>query len=223
MEKVLIVGGRSGLGKSIAEDLKVDYVIETLSRTKSDSNEFTHHIVNAITPDALRVYFQSHDPYDHLIITAADTLVGGIKNLTDEQTRHTIDNKLLLSYLSARDIPWKKSLTFFSGYFSVRPGPASSLLTAINASIEGLTRGLAIEFAPARVNCISPGTIDGGHWERTDADVRHKVMEGASRRSLLGKPGTPKDVVKAVRFSMECEYLTAEVIYVDGGSRIGIA
>ncbi|EPQ5780200.1 SDR family oxidoreductase [Citrobacter koseri] len=51
------------------------------------------------------------------------------------------------------------SLTLTYGFLSSRPKSEAAVQSAINATLEGLTRGLALEFAPVRVNCVSPGLI----------------------------------------------------------------
>ncbi len=65
--------------------------------------------------------------------------------------------------------------------------------------------------------------MQGGLWDRVDENTRKKGMENASRRSLLGRPGSYNDIVTAVRFAIDCEYLTGEVLFVDGGLRFGHA
>ncbi|PHM69745.1 SDR family oxidoreductase [Xenorhabdus kozodoii] len=221
MERVLVVGGLSGIGKSVVECLQEKFIVETLSRRKSTQHKIKHHTIDAAEPDALKNYFFSSEKYDHLVITAADTPIGGIYSLSDEKAKYAITNKLWLAYVAARDIPWKKSLTFISGYLSARPGENTTLQSAINAGIEGMTRGIALEKAPARVNCISPGTIDAGLWDKVAPDIRQKTMEKVSKRTLVGHAGLPKNIAQAVKFAIECDYLTAEIIYVDGGARFG--
>jgi NAD(P)-dependent dehydrogenase (short-subunit alcohol dehydrogenase family) len=139
MKRVLIIDGSSGMGKAIANSLKDSFEVETLSRNASKS-EFKHHIVDVVSPGLLIEHFKNSKPYDHLIVTAADSALGGIKDLENEQIKHTIENKLLLSIIAARDIPRTKTLTLFSGYLSIRPNYNTSLQSALNSSIEGLTR-----------------------------------------------------------------------------------
>jgi NAD(P)-dependent dehydrogenase (short-subunit alcohol dehydrogenase family) len=223
MERVLVVGGLSGIGKSVVEYLKRDFTVETLSRREniSDSNKIKHHSIDATVPHALKDYFSSFETYEHVVVTAGDTPMGSLYLLSDDDARYAIINKFWLSYIAARDIPWRKSLTFISGTLSVRPGENAALQSAINAGIEGMTRSIALECAPARVNCISPGVIDAGRWEKVAQDTRQKTMESAAKRTLVGYVGNPQHIAQTVKFVIECDYLTAEVIYVDGGSRFG--
>lgn len=84
------------------------------------------------------------------------------------------------------------------------------------AAILALTRQLALELAPTvRANAVIPGpalrphSYDDAKYERTAA------------KTLLGRWGTPEEVGHAVRFLCEADYITGEIITVDGGQRFG--
>jgi len=78
-----------------------------------------------------------------------------------------------------------------------------------------LTRQLALELAPAvRVNAVAPGPVlppPGYPAER---------LQRAAERTLLGRWGRPEDVAKAVLFLIRSDFITGEVITVDGGERL---
>ena len=70
---------------------------------------------------------------------------------------------------------------------------------------------LAGDLAPeVRVNCIAPGAIMAAPWE---AEHFASVIE----RVPLGRGGSPQDVAKALMFLVQSEYLSGQVINVDGG------
>lgn len=77
-----------------------------------------------------------------------------------------------------------------------------------------LTRQLALELAPSvRVNAVSPGPVlppTGMSAERAEA---------IGRATLLGRWGRPQDVAQAVRYLIEADYVTGDVVTVDGGER----
>lgn len=83
------------------------------------------------------------------------------------------------------------------------------------AAIVQMTRGLAHALAPAvRVNAVAPGVVllpDG--WAEEDA-------EHLRTTTPLERLGTPEDVAGAVIYLLEADYVTGEVITVDGGRRI---
>ena len=78
-----------------------------------------------------------------------------------------------------------------------------------------LTRGLARELAPIRVNAVSPGAIDT--WGMT---VEEK--QDFTKRTLLKRVGQPVDIASVIAFlaSDEASYITGETVHVDGGSRL---
>ena len=102
-----------------------------------------------------------------------------------------------------------------------------------------LTRTLAWELAPTRVNGIAPGPIlppnegdgdppkgdagtaaDGppkGDPERRDIDASLQAAIDATR---LGRLGAPEEIAHAVRFLLEADYVTGEIIHVDGGRHL---
>lgn len=82
-------------------------------------------------------------------------------------------------------------------------------------ALTALTRTLAREMAPLRVNGVAPGPI----LESTDGSdgSRHQAAIDAT---LLGRAGTPEEVADAVRFLLTAEYITGDVLFVDGGRHL---
>lgn len=82
------------------------------------------------------------------------------------------------------------------------------------AGMQALTRQLALELAPAiRVNAVAPGIV-----LPPDGYTQAKI-EAAAQRTLLKRWGTPEDVGRAVLFLVESDFVTGEIIRVDGGER----
>lgn len=83
------------------------------------------------------------------------------------------------------------------------------------AGLLALTQQLALELAPAiRVNAIAPGLVlpPDGYTEKQIADTAKHV--------LLKRWGSAEDVVRAVRYLVEADFVTGEVMVVDGGQHI---
>jgi NAD(P)-dependent dehydrogenase (short-subunit alcohol dehydrogenase family) len=94
----------------------------------------------------------------------------------------------------------------FAGYIAHSVGKAGLL---------ALTRQLALELAPAvSVNAVAPGPV------LAPPDYSHEQIARVARRTLKGRWGVPQDVADAVRFLVESDYITGEVIVVDGGERM---
>jgi NAD(P)-dependent dehydrogenase (short-subunit alcohol dehydrogenase family) len=86
------------------------------------------------------------------------------------------------------------------------------------AALLALTRQLALELAPAiSVNAVAPGPV------LAPPDYSQEQAELVARRTLKGRWGVAQDVADAVRFLVEADYITGEVIVVDGGERLAPA
>lgn len=96
------------------------------------------------------------------------------------------------------------------------PWPDFMAHAAGKAGLLALTRQLALELGPAiRANAVAPGPVlpPPGYSEAQAA--------AAAQRTLLERWGTPEDVALAVKYLLEADYVTGDVITVDGGERYG--
>ena len=83
------------------------------------------------------------------------------------------------------------------------------------AGLIALTQGLAKALAPAvQVNAIAPGTVLLP--EETPSEERERAI----RRIPLARLGSPEDVVRAAVYLLESDFVTGEVLTVDGGQRL---
>ena len=96
------------------------------------------------------------------------------------------------------------------------PWPNFAAHGVAKAGLLALTRQLALELAPKiRVNAVSPGyVLPPPHFSP-------EQIEAASDRVLLERWGAPDDVADAVKYLIEADYVTGEVLVVDGGERYG--
>jgi len=87
--------------------------------------------------------------------------------------------------------------------------------SATKGAVIALTKALAQELGPSgiRVNCIAPGVI------LTDmcAGVDPETLEEMARQTPAGRNGTPEDVAKAMAYLAEAEFVTGQVLPVNGG------
>lgn len=87
---------------------------------------------------------------------------------------------------------------------------------ASKAALASLTKGLAAAFAPhIRVNGVAPGAVLLP--ENEDDETAHAA---ASRRTVLGRVGTPEDIAAAVVYLARATYVTGEILRVDGGQHL---
>lgn len=97
-----------------------------------------------------------------------------------------------------------------------QPWPGFVAHAVGKAGLLALTRQLALELAPSvRVNAIAPGFV------LPPPDMNERRSAAMAERTLLGRWGKPDDVAHAVRYLIEADYVTGEVLTVDGGERYG--
>jgi len=95
--------------------------------------------------------------------------------------------------------------------------------TASKGGIVALTHGMAVSLAShrIRVNCISPGWIETGDWQKA-AKARTPHHSKADREQhLVGRVGRPEDVATACRFiAEEAGFMTGQNVILDGGMTV---
>ncbi|MHB1843444.1 MAG: SDR family NAD(P)-dependent oxidoreductase [Deltaproteobacteria bacterium] len=97
-----------------------------------------------------------------------------------------------------------------------RPWRGYAHYCSAKAALLALTRQLALELAPGlRVNGVAPGTI---LWPTEAFGPGDRAAERS--RIPLGREGTPRDIARAVAFLASSDYITGEILRVDGGRAI---
>jgi NAD(P)-dependent dehydrogenase (short-subunit alcohol dehydrogenase family) len=231
-KRVLVVGGSSGIGQSTAKAFAgagADVTIASRLQTKLDSaaERIGYPIATAVldtTDDAaVEAFFAAAGRFDHVVVSAAQTTGGPVRELPLTKAYEAMNSKFWGAYRVARavQINERGTLTLISGYLSVRPG-AWVLQGAINAALESLGRGLALELAPGkvRVNTVSPGMIVTPLWDGIDASKRREMFDDAAATLPARAVGQPEDIANAVLFLTATPFTTGSTILVDGGGAI---
>jgi NAD(P)-dependent dehydrogenase (short-subunit alcohol dehydrogenase family) len=85
-------------------------------------------------------------------------------------------------------------------------------------TIDALTRALAVELAPIRVNAVSPGVVRTNLWQSMSAAERDQMYESVGRSLPVGRVGEPHDIAQAYVFLMQEGFSTGQILVVDGGT-----
>ena len=86
------------------------------------------------------------------------------------------------------------------------------------AGLHGMTRNLAVDLAPIRVNLISPGPVLTALWDGVGKDERENFMESWKGKSTTGEVGRPEDVAESYLYVMRDWNVSGSVIDTNGGS-----
>ena len=160
-------------------------------------------------------------PVDHLVTTASARARGLVKDLDRDAVRLSLDTKvigpLMLAKYFAPTIAEGGSLTLFSGVAAFKPAVGYLGVAVTNGAADFLTRSLALELAPIRVNAISPGVIDTGIWDSLGEQGKQEYFEHFRTHNPARRIGAVEDVADAVLFAMTNPFLTGVTLRVDGG------
>ena len=228
-KKVVVVGGSSGIGLATAELAKAagaDVIIASRSAEKlkaaADKIGVKAIAVDVTNDDSVVNLFRASGPVDHVVVTAAQLKTGPFKTVAMEDVRATMEGKFWGAWRVARaaEINAGGSITLVSGFLSVRPRPNSAIVGAANGAIESLTRGLALELAPVRVNCVSPGIIDtpirAGMPEAARLDMLGKIAAALP----VGRVGVADDIARQIMTFMTVGFASGSIVYIDGGALV---
>jgi NAD(P)-dependent dehydrogenase (short-subunit alcohol dehydrogenase family) len=230
--KTVVVGGSSGMGLAAAQmlhSLGHDIVIasrsrDKLAKAKKIIGKADSYILDVTKEREIARFFDSIGPFDHLVTSAASFVMGPFLKLSLDDAKLFFDSKFWGQYLVAKHgaphIRKGGSITFFCGVAGQKPFMNFSAGSAINAALEGLTRALALELSPIRVNAISPGTVITPVWDVLPKKGRLQKFAETAGRLPAKRVGQPKDIAQAVAYLIQCNYATGSIVYVDGGARI---
>ena len=230
-QRILVIGGSSGIGLAIAvatADAGASVTIASRNQEKltAVATELSRsvHIAVLDTGDnrLLERFFEDQMTWDHVVVSAAQTRVGSVRTLSLTDAKAAMESKFWGAYRVARvaHINGGGSLTLVSGFLSERPSATAVLQGAINAALEALARGLALELTPVRVNAVSPGMIETPIWDDLPREKRREMFESTAAQLPVRKIGQPDDIAKAVLFLMTTTCATGSTVRVDGGGVI---
>mgnify|MGYP001267345668 CR=1 FL=1 len=230
--RLLVIGGSSGIGEATAAQAaqagaRVTIASRSGTRLSAALERLPGGVASArldvTDPAAVDAFFAGAPAWDHVILSGSATLSASVGELPLPDARAAMDSKFWGAYHIARSARVQDggSITFVSGVYSVRPVPSAVLQGAINAAIDALARGLALELAPrVRVNVVSPSTTATPLWDRLgEAGRAHKLAQVAARLPLA-RVAQPEDIASAILFVACNPFATGSVVLIDGGDSL---
>ena len=231
-KKVIVLGGTSGLGlatakAAAAEGAKVTIVSSNQQRIDQALKELPAgsqgHTADLSQEKNIRAFFERTGNFDHLVYTAGENL--SLSNITDtdiDQARQFFTIRFWGAYAavkySAKYINPGGSICLMSGNASTRPGKGWTIASSICGAMEGLTRALAVELAPIRVNAVAAGVVRTNLWNgipEADRQNFFKTMEAAVPVKRIGEA---EDIAQSFTYLMKQGYCTGQTLIVDGGA-----
>jgi NAD(P)-dependent dehydrogenase (short-subunit alcohol dehydrogenase family) len=233
-ERVVIVGGTSGIGLATAQRLVSggrEVVIAGRDSSKLAAaldrlgDGVTGRVADARDLASLQELFGEVGSVDHVIVTATGPSgTTAFNELTLQGLRAGVEGKLVAHTATAQAaVPALRkdgSITFVTAASAGAAMPTTAALAAVNASVEAMVPVLAVELKPLRVNAVSPGVIDTAWWDFLPEDVRAQAFDGIAATTPVGRIGQPDDVAAAIQFLVDNTFTTGVVLRVDGGARL---
>jgi NAD(P)-dependent dehydrogenase (short-subunit alcohol dehydrogenase family) len=211
--RVLVVGASGGIGGATADAFTAAGAqVLRPARTTLD-----------ITDDeSVARFFAGEAPFDHVVVAAAQTKTGPVASLDVADAQAAMNSKFFGAYRVAKaaQVTDGGSITFVSGFLAQRPSATSVLQGGINAALEALARGLALERAPVRVNTVSPGLIDTPLYSKMAAEDRQAMFDRVAGRLPVHRIGQPENIAQAILFVATNPFATGSTVTVDGGGTI---
>ena len=171
-QTVVVIGGSSGIGLETARsarDQGADVIITARDpdRLNRVGLELGASIAafDATDFDRLgRFFAELPGPIDHVLVTGPGPYYAPLQEFDVEAARRDVDAHLLLPLEVARNAQSRArpggTLLFMGGTGGRRTAPGLSFIGALTAAGPALTRNLALELAPIRVNLIAAGFVD---------------------------------------------------------------
>lgn len=238
MKTVLITGGSRGIGKSIAENLAKDGYNVVLNYNKSEKQ--AKEIKKKLEEQGIKIEIYKADVskreevkklvkftlnkfenIDILINNAGIAKIQMFNDITDEDWNEMINTNLnSVFYCIQESLPnmiHNKSgcIINISSIWGLVGASCEVAYSVSKAGIDGMTKSLAKELGLSniRVNSVAPGVID----TEMNSNLDNAIKEEIKNETPLNKIGKPVDIYRCVKWLIEDEFTTGQVISPNGG------
>jgi NAD(P)-dependent dehydrogenase (short-subunit alcohol dehydrogenase family) len=231
-KKIAVLGGTSGIGLAVAvaaaaEGAKVTVVSSNPDRVRGALEQLpadaSGEVLDLADADRLARHFAESEDLDHLVYTAGEALsLARLEDCDLAAARRFWELRYWGALNSAkaaqRRIRAGGSIVFTSGIAGMRPQAGWAVPASICGAMEGLTRALAVELAPVRVNAVAPGVVRTPLWREMEDDVRENFYRDVAAHLPVGHVGEPKQIAAGYIYLMNQGYVTGQTLVIDGGA-----
>lgn len=239
MEKIVLVTGASrGIGRNIAYNLALDgyKVIANYNNSEKEAKDLQEELKNKnIKIDILKADVSRKQEVENLVnfviekYNKIDVLINNagiaeeklFTDITEEDFDKMMKVNLYSVFYTTQEVV-KNMLKLHNGIiinissiYGLTGGSCEVHYSMAKAGIDGMTKALAKELGPSniRINSIAPGAIDTD-MNKNLTEEDWKVVE---EETPLNKRGKPIDITRCVKWLIEDEFTTGQVISPNGG------
>lgn len=239
MKKVAIVTGASrGIGREIAKNLAREG-IEVVANY-NHSEEAAKTLKEELKKEGIEIFIKKADvskrneakelveftlkqfgKVNILINNAGISEYKLFTEETDEDWQRVINTNLYSAFVMSQEVlpnmihNKKGCIINISSAWGVVGGALEVIYSVSKAGMDALTKALAKELGPSniRVNSIAPGMID----TKMNANLNQEELKQLEEETPLGRIGKPVDIAKCVKWLVEDNFTTGQVISINGG------
>ena len=230
-KRVVVLGGSSGIGLAVAKQAALqgaNVVIASSSAERvqkaveSVGGKAQGQAVDLSDERAVATFFAKLGSFDHLVFTAGDSLhLHDLASTDLQEARRAFELRYWAALAAVKygspHIRKQGSIVLTTGIAGQRPQKGWVMAASVCGTIEALTRALAVELAPIRVNAVSPGVVRTNLWQNMDAAEREHLYESVGNSLPVGRVGEAEEVAQAYLFLMQEGFSTGQALVVDGG------
>ncbi|WP_131536403.1 SDR family oxidoreductase [Pedobacter nototheniae] len=231
-KKIVVLGGTSGIGLATAKAAASEgaTVVVVSSNQKRVNKALAvlpgnsqGYAINLANETAVSDLFKQIGFFDHLIFTAGEKLlIGKLADLSSNDANEAFQLRFFgalnaVKYGSKNILPGG-SVVLTTGIAGLRPQAGWAVGASICGAMESLTRALAVELAPIRVNAVSPGFVKTNLWSDMTARDRETMYQQVARSLPVQRVGEAEDIAKTYLYLMNEGFSTGQIIVVDGGA-----
>ena len=229
MATVIITGGSRGIGAEAVRQFaqrgdKVYFLYEKeheKAQAVAAETGATAICCDVADGQAVKTAFAQIPDADVLVCNAGISVTGLLSHTTEEQWDRLFDVNVKGMYHcinAAMPLFLKKqkgSIITVSSMWGQVGASCETAYSATKGAVIALTKALAQELGPAgiRVNCIAPGVIETDMCAHVDGEIMAELKD----QTPVGRNGTPADVAKAMLYLADAEFVTGQVLGVNGG------
>jgi NAD(P)-dependent dehydrogenase (short-subunit alcohol dehydrogenase family) len=230
-KKVLIIGRGSGIARATALAAQADGATVVVAGRDAQKLAAAYagegivaETVDVTDESSIAALAGRLGTIDHVVTTASARARGKVSDLAPKTIALSFATKAIGAILLAKHLapimPADGSFVLSSGATAIRPQIGMLAVAGTNGAVDSLTKGLAVELAPIRVNAIAPGTIDTGAYDGLGDAAKAALFADRSAHSPARRVGTADDIARAVIFALTADFLTGVSIPVDGGETL---
>jgi NAD(P)-dependent dehydrogenase (short-subunit alcohol dehydrogenase family) len=231
-QTLLVIGGSSGIGletgrRAHGEGARVILTARDPERVHRAGLELEASIAafDATDFDRLARFFDELPaPVDHLLVTGPGPNHGPIAKSDVDEARRELDAHLLLplevARMSARTVRQKGTLLFLGCTDHGSAADGRAFVSALTAALSAITRTLAHELAPIRVNLIAAGFVETPLSTAILGDRLDARREQLRATLPIRRVIEPSDIAALAVHLMTNTAITGATIDIDGGQQL---